>query len=453
MDERLEQIFRNTFTFEQELAWFSKVLETRMQLYFGQDCEVENISEIAPPNLEGHQSNYAELVQHYQMSPEERLLLMLALVPNLKPQTLDIFFTKNSTYDRSFTEFGGWQDSNRTGFHPTGETALFLLAGNHIGQRIFFTQFLQGSHYFFKHGILTLTDSESEKNGELHHALFITPEYLHVLTSGQSYQPEYSASFPAKLLTTALEWDDLVLTDYIKKEVNEIRHWIEYQRVILQDWNLGKQLKPGYRSLFYGPPGTGKTLTASLLGKVTGLQVFRVDLSQIASKYIGETEKNLGHVFDQAAHKNWILFFDEADALFGKRTSTADAQDRYANQEIAYLLQKMEDFPGVIILATNLKMNMDKAFARRFQSIIHFPMPDAEARLELWTRAFAPLKDILQEVDFKKLAQDFELSGGFINNILRFASLRAVQANPPSIRMEDLLEGVRREFAKEGKTV
>ena len=137
---------------------------------------------------------------------------------------------------------------------------------------------------------------------------------------------------------------------------------------------MKKVLKPGFKALFHGLPGTGKTLTAMLIGKKTGLDIYRVDLSQMVSKYIGETEKNLAKVFDKAEHKNWILFFDEGDALFGKRTNTKDAHDRYANQQVSYLLQRIEEYDGLVILATNLKNNIDDAFLRRFQSIIHFPM-------------------------------------------------------------------------------
>ena len=131
---------------------------------------------------------------------------------------------------------------------------------------------------------------------------------------------------------------------------------------------MRKRVKPGYRALFHGPPGTGKTLTATLLGKHTGRPVFRIDLSRVVSKYIGETEKNLSRLFDKAEHKDWILFFDEADALFGKRTEIRDAHDKYANQEVAYLLQRIESYAGLVILATNQRGNIDEAFLRRFQA-------------------------------------------------------------------------------------
>ena len=144
---------------------------------------------------------------------------------------------------------------------------------------------------------------------------------------------------------------------------------------MLIEWQLNRYVSGGYRVLFHGPPGTGKSMTVRLLGKNSGRDVFRVDLSQVVSKYIGETEKNLSRIFDKAELRDWILFFDEADALFGKRTDIKDAHDRFANQEISFLLQRIEDFSGLVILATNLKSNLDEAFLRRFQSVVYFNVP------------------------------------------------------------------------------
>jgi SpoVK/Ycf46/Vps4 family AAA+-type ATPase len=236
-------------------------------------------------------------------------------------------------------------------------------------------------------------------------------------------------------------------------EVEEIRAWIEHRHTLLRDWGLERKIKPGFRSLFYGPPGTGKTLTASLLGKSTGLDVYRVDLSLVVSKYIGETEKNLASVFDQAERNDWILFFDEADALFGKRTQTSSAHDRYANQEVAYLLQRVEDFAGVVILASNLKGNIDEAFARRFQSMIHFPLPGPEERLRLWRSAFPNPSRLEPTVNLARIAEEYEISGGAIVNVLRSSSLATLRRGNGLIRTEDIYHGIRREFRKDGKVV
>jgi SpoVK/Ycf46/Vps4 family AAA+-type ATPase len=169
------------------------------------------------------------------------------------------------------------------------------------------------------------------------------------------------------------------------------------------------------------------------------------------SKYIGETEKNLAAVLDRAEQRQWLLVFDEADALFGKRSETRDAHDRYANQEIAYLLQRLETFQGVVILATNLPANLDGAFMRRFESVVYFPLPGPEQRLRLWREAFSPLAEL--EVDLETLAVRHELSGGLILNVVRRVSLQAIAAGGRPINDSDLLRAIRQELEKEGKGV
>jgi SpoVK/Ycf46/Vps4 family AAA+-type ATPase len=237
------------------------------------------------------------------------------------------------------------------------------------------------------------------------------------------------------------------------EQVTEISTWMEHGHILMNEWGLEKRLKPGYRALFYGPPGTGKTLTATLLGKTSGRDVYKVDLSMVVSKYIGETEKNLSRIFDIAQHKNWILFFDEADALFGKRTATNSSNDRHANQQTAYLLQRVEDFPGIVILATNLKANMDEAFTRRFQAMIHFSMPGPEDRYQLWNNAFSGKCKLHEDIDLYKIAEEHELAGGAIINILRYCALSAIRRNDTVVNKQELITALKREFKKENKTL
>jgi len=171
------------------------------------------------------------------------------------------------------------------------------------------------------------------------------------------------------------------------------------------------------------------------------------------SKYIGETEKNLARVFDQAQSRRWVLFFDEADALFGKRAAVQSSNDRHANQEIAYLLQRVEDFPGVVILASNLRGNIDEAFSRRFQSMVYFPMPDAEQRLRLWRGMLPEPARLADDVDLEAIAEQHVLSGGAIVNVFRFAVLQAARAGAQQINANHLRTGLAKELGKEGRTV
>jgi SpoVK/Ycf46/Vps4 family AAA+-type ATPase len=187
--------------------------------------------------------------------------------------------------------------------------------------------------------------------------------------------PDFSSDFPASRLTAPLAKDTLDLPQQTQDQIDRIEAMIMCEHSVHQLRSLNKELSLGHRILFHGPSGTGKTLTAAVLGQSTGREVYRIDLSKLMSKYIGETEKNLSRVFDEAEKNGWILFFDEADALFGKRTETRSSHDRYANQEVSYLLQRIDNCSCVIIFATNSRGNIDSAFLRRFQSMVAFALP------------------------------------------------------------------------------
>jgi len=440
----------NAKTLAAELQWLNQVINTRMNLYWGKTADYTSIYDIEPPDISKDDSYYARAVAHYNMNFNERIILLLSLVPHVQPQLLDVFFVKNADYDRGFTELGGIKGKNHAGFIPTGETAAFILAANDLESRFAVTEIFAEDHFFRKHAILRLTNvaaGEPLLSGVLH----IYPEYLHYATSGTTRKPDHNMDFPAKRMTSELNWSDLVLDAQTLSEVKEISDWIKHGAHILNDWSLNRKISPGYRALFYGPAGTGKTLTANLLGKSTGLDVYRIDLSMLLSKYIGETEKNLARIFEQAASKNRILFFDEADALFGKRTQVSDAHDRYANQEIAYLLQRMEEFPGIVICAASLKANLDKAFIRRFQTVVHFPMPAAALRKKLWQQAFSDKTILEKSIDLDAISSQYELTGGDIINIVRYCSLAAAARGGNTILLSDLEQGIRRELTKNGE--
>jgi hypothetical protein len=440
----------NAAALQREMQWLSAVIETRLQRYWRQPSTYEDVDKIPIPDLSEDPSFYAEIVRYYHLGPDERLVLLLALAPHVQPHLLDIFFTRNADYDRGFTEFGGIKGHQHGGFLPTGETAAFLLAVGDLEKRFLLMDIFREDHCFRKFNILRLADAAAEEPF-LSGTIRISPEYLNYFTTGMSHEPDFSMNFPAKRLRTGLDWDHLVLPAHSLEEVGEIRDWLDFGQKMLDEWDLRKQVKPGYRALFYGPPGTGKTLTAALLGKSAGLATYRIDLSMVVSKYIGETEKNLSGVFDQAEHKQWILFFDEADALFGKRTETSSAHDRYANQEVSYLLQRIEDFPGVVILATNMKANLDEAFSRRFQSMIYFPVPGPDQRLRLWKQALPEKISLEEGARLEDIAGKYEMTGGAIINVTRYCALMAMKRGSTVILQKDILRGIRREFEKEGK--
>lgn len=422
------------------ILWFENVLNISIQLYFRQGCEYASIEEVTPP-ADGWLES---MTGRQEITFNERVIIMLALMPHTCPQALDIFFVQNKNFDRQYTEFGGWKGLSHGGFLPTGETASFIIAGEDMEKKKAVIHMFQRDHWFYTQNILRL-EGAGEGEPFLSGQLRPSEEFLSHVLLDREYKPDYTIGFPAKLITTPLEWEDMILDYNTYEALEEINTWIAHQHTIMEDWGLKRILKPGYRALFYGPPGTGKTLAATLLGKKNQMDVYRVDLSMIVSKYIGETEKNLAKVFDLAENRNWILFFDEADALFGKRTSTNTSNDRHANQEVAYLLQRIEDFPGTVILATNLKSNIDEAFSRRFQSIIYFPMPDEELRAALW-RSMLPkewLGDDAEELIAK--AAETELSGGSITNVVRRCAISLCNADNNKITDKAIINFIRLE--------
>jgi hypothetical protein len=363
-----------------------------------------------------------------------------------------MFFIQNSTFNRGFTEFGGVKGVNHGGFLPTGETLMFILANSTFSERFHIQELFDGDHLFARLNIINL---ETAPPGEpfLSGKIVMPQQYVEYFTTGKNRKPNFSKDFPAKLIETQMEWEDLILPKKALDQIEEIQVWISHQQKLMDDWGLRKKLRPGMRALFHGPPGTGKTMTSCLLGKLTGRDVYRIDLSMVISKYIGETEENLGKVFNQAENKNWILFFDEADALFGTRIQTESSNDMFANQQVSYLLQRIEDFDGVVILSSNMKSNIDKAFIRRFETMVHFGMPGVEERHKLWLNGFSPKTELEKDIDLRDLAEKYEVTGGVIMNVVRYSSLMALKRGSNLITSRDIMIGIRREFLKEGKTV
>lgn len=438
---------QHTALLQAELNWLSEALAARLATHFGEPTPLP-----PPPGLAGQSGAYARLIAEAGLDADARLVLALALAPHLGPERLDPLFVQNPGLGRGFSEFGGWRGTHHNGFLPTGETAAFLAAGADLAGRVGVQRLFRPEQPFRRLDLVRL-EGVGAYEPELSGALTVSPEWVERLTTGAARKPDYSPDFPAKRLTTGLDWHDLILPPEAMAELAHICGWMQHERQIMQGWGFQRLLKPGYRCLFYGPPGTGKTLTAVLLGKSLGLDVYRVDLSMLVSKYVGETEKNLARVFDQAQNRDWLLFFDEADALFGKRTQTNTSMDRYGNQEIAYLLQRVEDYPGLAILATNLKSNIDEAFARRFQSLVYFPLPDADHRLALWRGAVGNRVTLAPDVRLEDLADRCELAGGSIVNVVRYAAIAALNDNRHAISQADLLGGVGKEMRKLGRTI
>ena len=388
----------------------------------------------------------------HRLNDTQQLLLAACLAPYSVP---GLYYTLAiETLSEKNNALGLVNDQHTAILYPTVQTLLFILNGA-SGESCTGTATSILNDRIFENGLLQAGALPNLiiKNNLLNHVVSVGDDFLNYFFTGEDGTPGFSASFPARKITTGLNWKDLVLDAATLAQVREITSWHKHKNVVLNQWNLNKMLNPGYKLLFYGPPGTGKSLTAALMGQELGVDVFRIDLSMVVSKYIGETEKNLSTLFDRAMSKNWILFFDEADALFGSRTEVRDSHDRYANQEVSYLLQRLENYNGIVILASNLKGNIDKAFSRRFQNMIRFRVPDAEQRRLLWSNSFSQATVLENNLSINDLARMYEVTGGNIINVVQYASLKAAERGNNVIMGTDVKTGIIRELSKEGKTL
>lgn len=438
-------------TLEAELEWLSRAIEGRLRHYFDTTMPTRPHEREPAPNLRHESDAFACAVLRHGLDDDERLVLALALAPLLRPQLLDVFGAINEATQRPFTEFGILARAGY-GHAPTAETACFLLAGDDLEQRLACMRLFSANRRLAQAEIVQLGPTQPA-DPVLAGPLLVPQRFLADALPDLAAPSVCDADLPARRVTTGLGWHDLVLPASTLAQLDDIGLWLSHGARLLRDWEMGKRIAPGYVSLFHGPPGTGKTLSACLLGVRCGREVHRIDLSMVVSKYIGETEKNLARVFDAAEKLGWILFFDEADALFGKRTGVSDAHDRYANQEVSYLLQRIEAFDGIVILASNLRHNIDDAFLRRFHSVVHFPLPREPERLRLWHDSIPAKARLDPALDLGRLAHKYEISGGTITNVVRYAALRAIARGDCLIRADEVEEGVRRELLKDGRSL
>lgn len=272
-----------------------------------------------------------------------------------------------------------------------------------------------------------------------------------------AFEPEYAgeSNESLKLMRCVRTIDELKLPQLQKSQLQKICAMCKARENVLSDGGFSEKFSygNGLSVLFYGAPGTGKTMAAEVIASSLGKPLYRVELSQLINKYIGETQKNIGRIFDEAEKNDCVLLFDEADAIFAKRGEVADAQDRYSNAETAYLLQRMESYMGICVLTTNLFQNFDEAFRRRITYMINFPMPDEKIRLSLWQEIFPKKTVVSEKVDFKLLAGHFELSGASIRNIAQHAALYAASEGCTEVGMEHIIDGILNEYSKTGKNL
>ena len=481
----------STYLYE-EFQYLEKLIIYRLNNYFF--TEQDNI-EPTIPDLDKWQLPIADFIKTNNLTHSEAIVILIALAPHIIPGLIDKAIDYKIGASGDFPGIGGVRGKNSRFFLPTGETALFLISDNDIEKRLLVQQFFGAEHIFWEKKILWLEDMQ---NGEpaMHGKLIMSADYIDLFIYGTHKSPQFSISFPAIKISPTKEMNqptinNLVIPEELHEQINEIKSWLVNNDKLMNEYGMKGKLRQGYRTLFYGPPGTGKTFTARILGAELNKEVYKIDLSMIVSKYIGETEKNLEQLFARAEDKGWILFFDEADALFGKRTNVRDAHDKYANQEVSYLLQRIEDYNGLIILATNMKNNIDDAFIRRFNAILKFPFPDAGQRNLIWQKAFPEnalfvntqseyivkegRKELVEEyvpINIADVVKRYEMSGGNIINVVHYAGIKAVEKLNAAdeqqkkiynnlsenetdkkliFYLSDVMAGIKRELTKEGK--
>lgn len=443
---------KNALAVNQYLNFLADIIQQRLKQYFTPGNKPPKLTEIQKLVSVKDDSELSQFIREQRLSPEEIIVLLLALVPHVRPEFFDPLIAQHLAQAGDFPQIGGIRGKQSRGFLPTGETALFILAGDNLHRRFEYLGLFGPEHLFARRNLAWLEEPE-QGEPPLSGRLVMARDYLELFVHGKFLRPRMSMDFPAEYLTTELTEHELVLPANTAAQLRELENWLRYREVMMEQWNMKRWLKPGYRALFHGPPGTGKTLSALILGKKTGKDVFRIDLSMVVSKFIGETEKNLSQLFERSRNKDWILFFDEADALFGKRTNIRDAHDKYANQEVAYLLQRIENHDGLVILASNFKANIDDAFIRRFQSVVYFPLPGPEERFSIWRKAFPQGKELAipDEKDLMAIAKKYEITGAGIVNVVQFCCIDALAGKATEITAERIRAGIEREFQKEGK--
>jgi hypothetical protein len=368
----------------------------------------------------------ARLIERYGLDPLETVAIVAALAPELD-EKFDVLY-------------GALVD--RPGSVGLTVEALRNLLGRSFAARVALPALIAPSRTLRSARLVTL-------DGE---RIRLNPELAAWLCGRPADEPEFSSEFPAARLYTRHRLDDLVVPGDVRERLGFVLDRIACRRRVLEQWGFARHHDnaAGVHVLFHGPPGTGKTMAAAIVGAEAGLPVYRCDLSAVVSKYIGETEKNLAQIFERAEVRDWILFFDEADALFGRRGEISDARDRWANQEVSYLLQRLETFSGVTILATNFLRNIDEAFLRRIHVQVQFPAPEPAERVQLWRSMLPSPLPLADDVDFDDLADSFALTGGEIRNAAFHAAFRAA-ADGGTVTDAFLREGVRGEYEKSGR--
>ena len=424
-----------------ELDWLLKRTESLLK------GEEKSFSPLPVPE-EG--SAYANLIKEHELTDSDRVFVALAFASLFKPAALLPFILAASDPLKSI-RFGGAFKKDACEFHPTVRTALYILCGDDDELFSYYIKLYSRKQRLFSANIL-LAYPVREHSSFADHEIIFNEQYLGTILYGEPPRLDGEAGFPAKRSTYSHSLEDVVLNENTFKELDKLRR---FARNIKALGNLpdGRKYRNNFICIFSGDPGTGKSHTAEAIGNELSLPVYKVNFAQLVSKYIGETEKNLERIFDRFSGQPSILFFDEAESIFSKRIEVKDSHDKHSNNEQSFLLRKIEEFDGIVVLATNvqnLSQYFDKAFQRRVRHIITFEFPEYPERLRLWKNALG--KSFRYEEGLvDTLAKNYQLTGGGIYNIISEGIIEALDKQTDTITFGMLEQAMKDEFKKTGR--
>ena len=429
-----------------ELNWLSEVITQVIKSYLMHEGHENNWTNIQPPDLSSSTSMYATFINEEKLNIYERLLLALVIAPQLKPELLDVFLSKNQNTNETFTEFGGYQNTITTSFIPTRQTFYFMLSSLDHELRIEADNILNSEHNLFRRNVVNVGKLNSflPKNIE---PIFLNKSWLDYFINGKKIEVHKELALPIKKMTTNLNWDSLILDHKIISQINEINTYIKNTMYLINEIQWSDTFMQGYRSYFYGLSGSGKSLTASLVGKVNSLDVLRVNTPLLIFQNPEETENNLIKLFNAATNYNWILFFEETDLLFENYDVTC-VNNLKIQMLINSFFNQIEDFPGIAIFSSERSLPRENKKAGIFKSIINFKLPNSENRYKLWENIFSKHYKLSTEINLQEISKKYKLTGGGIKNVYRNSILSAIQRKDNIINNDELLTAIKREIEK-----
>ncbi|ANQ50153.1 ATP-binding protein [Flammeovirga sp. MY04] len=400
------------------------------------------------------ESNFGKLSLRYNLSYEEELLIIIAYAWEYKPLIFEPFI--KAFKDLKFKSiFGGYLEKERQFFIPSVQTVIKLLFHDEVERNDFYLKVIDPTYHLVKNGVIEWVDYIDTTKSIFNKGIRLSLSFQEYILGGGEPRLDHETDFPARLIDTKASFEDVVLNKKTKEDIEPFEKLLSIRPKLTEYPDLSSKINTNQIVVFTGSPGTGKSFTATTIGKKYGMPTYRLDISKVVSKYIGEFEKAMEKVFNRLDDHNCILFIDEADAIFSKRTeNVSDVKEKYANQEMSYLLQRIETFNGVVVLASNvqdIRSHVDKAMLRRISYIIEFPFPLEEERKVLWENAFPSQYTISSEL-ISDLARNYQLSGANIKSVSTQVLIELLADNVTDISFEKIEPALKREFFKRDST-